>query len=181
VDRFGVVSGMVQSNWVAVMALVVLQGCGGGDFSTTSVPAETGGAKSTVESSGGAATGGEAIDASGAPATGGAVATGGASGATGGTVATGGRPATGGAPGAAGSCLVTMKAGCSLCGDVWQIETGIAERLAECKKVVDCWVTNSCGPNDACSQNPATCSPVGLGVGAGTFAAAVSTYDCSCG
>jgi hypothetical protein len=174
---------MVQANWWVVMVGLAMASCGGEDFSTkASEPVETGGAATTVESggavasSGRAATGGETVNASGAPATGGNAATGGASAATGGAIATGGAVSTGGAPGAAGSvasCLAVIKPGCVVCD-------AAPDDKVRCQKVIDCWLTNSCGPTDLCATGSGVCSQGTLGVDMVQFDAAKATYVCSC-
>ena len=175
-DRAGVVFGMANCKWLAGLVLV-LGGCGS-DFGTAAEQENsTGGTAST-------ATGGAIAAESGAPAIGGSVATGGASVvATGGNVATGGTTAgAGGNVAAAGSvtvpsCLLVMRNSCTLCGKAWTYETDVAGWVASCREVIDCWLANNCGPDDACSKTGGACLAKAT---ASSLDIATDTYRCSC-
>jgi hypothetical protein len=99
----------------------------------------------------------------GAPSTGGAVI----------NTNVGGDSSSAGA-GSGGSCLETLKTGCTLCADPNQ---GVA---TNCKAIIECWIANSCGPSDACSTGSGKCAPNTLKLDMAPYTPATATYTCAC-
>jgi hypothetical protein len=75
---------------------------------------------------------------------------------------------------AGAGCLQNIPASCPDC------MTQNASDMPICEKYIQCYITNSCNPNDACGQNSGICGVNTVGGGSAPESAAVATYNCAC-